>query len=242
MAEPRQAVADRQNLVDLLLILGDDDAGLAMIEHRGDLVGDRVGVDRHRNCADHLRRGDRPVEPRPVRADDRHRVAPVETRARGDRRRWRASRRRPRPRSRSARGRNPCDERRGGRPAPRHAPARAWRTCRSRARPRPPISFLPRWRRSHSACARSPIAQRFSSLVGTIQQPHREDNSLPSPENASKVHACRPAGRAAKQMRRVGVEERPFMAQPGPCFWRIALVRRKVGEGRIAASGARSGC
>ena len=78
MAKPRQAIANREDLVDLLLILGDDDAGLGMIEHRGDLLGDRIGVDGDRNRADHLRRRDRPVELRPVGADDGEGVAAVE--------------------------------------------------------------------------------------------------------------------------------------------------------------------
>ena len=68
--EPRQAVANGEDLVDLLLILGDDDRNLGVIEHRGDFVRDRIGVNGNRNGADHLRRRYRPVEPRPVGADD----------------------------------------------------------------------------------------------------------------------------------------------------------------------------
>ena len=82
MAKPRQPVADREDLVDLLLVLGDDDAGLGMIEHRGDLVRHRIGVDGDGNGADHLRRRDRPVELRAVRADDGDGVAAIE--AEGD--------------------------------------------------------------------------------------------------------------------------------------------------------------
>ena len=78
MREPGQAVADGKDLVDLLLVLGDDDRGLGMVKDGGDFVGHRVGVNRNRNGADHLRRGDRPVEPRPVGADDGDRRAPLE--------------------------------------------------------------------------------------------------------------------------------------------------------------------
>jgi hypothetical protein len=82
MAQPRQPAADREDLVDLLLVLGDDDAGLGVIEHRGDLVRHRIGVDGDGDGADHLRRSDRPVKLRTVRADDRDGVAAIE--AEGD--------------------------------------------------------------------------------------------------------------------------------------------------------------
>ena len=78
MREPGQAVAHGKDLVDLLLVLGDDDRGLGMVKDGGDFVGDRVGVNGNRNGPDHLRRGDRPVEPRPVGADDGDRRAPLE--------------------------------------------------------------------------------------------------------------------------------------------------------------------
>ena len=51
---------------------------LGMREHVGHLVGDRVGVDRHRHGAEPLRRRHRPIEPRPVVADDRDLVAALE--------------------------------------------------------------------------------------------------------------------------------------------------------------------
>ena len=52
-----------------------------MGEHKGELVGDRVGVDRHRDGAEHLRRHHRPVEPGPVGADDGDGVAALEPEA-----------------------------------------------------------------------------------------------------------------------------------------------------------------
>ena len=73
--EFRQPLGDRQDLVDLLLVLGDGEARLGMGENEGEFVGDRVGIDRHRDGAQHLRRHDRPVEPRPVAAHDRDGVA-----------------------------------------------------------------------------------------------------------------------------------------------------------------------
>ena len=41
-----------------------------MDKYGGDFVRHGVGINRDRNGAHHLRRGDRPVEPRPVGADD----------------------------------------------------------------------------------------------------------------------------------------------------------------------------
>ena len=44
----------------------------------GQFVGDRVGIDRHRNGAEHLRRHHRPIELRPVGADDGDGVAALD--------------------------------------------------------------------------------------------------------------------------------------------------------------------
>ncbi len=76
--EPGQALAHGDELVDLLLILGDDEAHLGMLEDEFHLGGSRVLVDRHRHAAEALRGGDRPVEPRPVVADDAELVAAPE--------------------------------------------------------------------------------------------------------------------------------------------------------------------
>ena len=46
-----------------------------MVEDKGHLLGDQVLVDRHRHATQGLRRGDRPIESRPVVADDRQLVA-----------------------------------------------------------------------------------------------------------------------------------------------------------------------
>ena len=73
-----QPVEDRKRLVDLLLVLRDDQADARVVEHQGDLVGDRVGIDRHGNGAQHLRCGDRPIESRTVGAGDRDPVALAE--------------------------------------------------------------------------------------------------------------------------------------------------------------------
>ena len=78
LLELRQPLGDRQDLVDLLLVLDRGEAHVGMRQHIGQFVGDRVGIDRHRNGAERLRRHDRPVEPRPVGADDGDGVAALE--------------------------------------------------------------------------------------------------------------------------------------------------------------------
>ena len=54
--EPRAALLDRDQLVDLLLVLGDREPHLGVVEDIGHLVGDRVLVDRHRHAAQRLGR------------------------------------------------------------------------------------------------------------------------------------------------------------------------------------------
>jgi len=78
VGELRQAVGDRHHLVDLLLIFHHRDRRLRMGEHVGHLVGDAVGVDRHRHGAERLAGAHRPIKPRPVGADDREGVAALE--------------------------------------------------------------------------------------------------------------------------------------------------------------------
>jgi hypothetical protein len=77
--EKRAAFLDREDLVDLFLVLGEGKPHLGMVEDVGQLLGDRILVDRDRHPAQSLRRGNRPIEPRPVVADDRQLVAAPET-------------------------------------------------------------------------------------------------------------------------------------------------------------------
>ena len=81
LLELRQPLGHRQDLVDLLLVLDRGEAHLGVRQHVGQLVGHRVGIDRHRDGAEHLRRHHRPVELRPVGADDRDGVAALEAEA-----------------------------------------------------------------------------------------------------------------------------------------------------------------
>jgi hypothetical protein len=73
--ERGDAVGEGLDLVDLLLVADHREARAGMIEHIGHLLGHRVGVDGNGNGAESLRRGERPVKPRPVRPDDRNLVA-----------------------------------------------------------------------------------------------------------------------------------------------------------------------
>ena len=133
--EQRAALLDRDQLVDLLLVLDDREAHLGVLQDIGHLVGDRVLVDRHRNAAQCLRCGDRPIEPRPVVADDRDLVAAPETQRASARRPTPPPLRRPRPSSSSARCRNPSRASRGGRAALGHAPAAISERCQANRRP-----------------------------------------------------------------------------------------------------------
>ena len=71
----RQPIGDGDDLVDLLLVLGDRELHFGVREHIGHLVGHRVGIDRNRHGAERLPGADRPVEPRPIAADDGELVA-----------------------------------------------------------------------------------------------------------------------------------------------------------------------
>src|SRR5713101_2898165 len=77
-AQGRQLGAQAENLVDLLLILGDDDTHLGVAPDVGELLGDRVLVHRDGSPAQALRRHLRPVESGPVVPDDGQAVAPPE--------------------------------------------------------------------------------------------------------------------------------------------------------------------
>jgi hypothetical protein len=73
-----EAVGDRQHLVDLLLVLDHRHGDARVLQHIGHLVGNAVGVDRHRNGAERLAGAHRPVKPRAVAADDRELLAALE--------------------------------------------------------------------------------------------------------------------------------------------------------------------
>jgi hypothetical protein len=71
----RQAIRHRDDLVDLLLIFHDGDLYLCVLEHVGHLLGHRVLVDGHRDCAEALHGGEGGIEAWAIVADDGDRVA-----------------------------------------------------------------------------------------------------------------------------------------------------------------------
>ena len=73
--EMRQLRSQRQDLVDLFLVLGDNDRDLGVVQHKDQLAGDRVLVHRHRGAAEALGRQLRPIEAGPIVANDRELVA-----------------------------------------------------------------------------------------------------------------------------------------------------------------------
>ena len=78
LLELRQLVGHRDHLVDLLLVLDDGELHFGVLEHVGHLGRHRVLVDRHGDAAHALHGGERGIQPRPVVADDRHRVAALD--------------------------------------------------------------------------------------------------------------------------------------------------------------------
>ena len=110
----------RQDLVHLLLILDDGDDAAGIVEHVAELIGNRIGIDRNGNRAERLRGEKGPIEPRPIAADDRDRLAALDAEQRQARPRRRACSPQARTSSSFATGRDPCG---------------AWRSC-ARARPR----------------------------------------------------------------------------------------------------------
>ena len=72
------ALLDLQQLVHLLLVLGDSEADLRLLERVDHFLGDRVLVEGDRDSAEALGRGHGPVEPRAVVPDDREAVAAPE--------------------------------------------------------------------------------------------------------------------------------------------------------------------
>jgi hypothetical protein len=80
--EPRAPRAHVQELVDLLLVLDDREAGLRVVEDVFHLLLDPVLVERHRHAAERLGGEHRPVELRAVVADDGDLVAATEAEGR----------------------------------------------------------------------------------------------------------------------------------------------------------------
>src|SRR5579883_662811 len=74
-----QFILERENLIDLLLILGQHKARFRMLDNVLDLTRDRVLIERHGHAAERLRRDEPPVQLWAVIADDRELVATLET-------------------------------------------------------------------------------------------------------------------------------------------------------------------
>ena len=79
LLELRQPLHDRENLVDLFLVLDRRVARLGMGQHEGEFIGHRIRIDRHRDGPEHLRGHHRPIKFRPVGADDGDGVAAFKT-------------------------------------------------------------------------------------------------------------------------------------------------------------------
>ncbi len=77
------SVGDRghrlEHLVDLLLVLDDRVRDLRVVQHEDEFGGRRVLVHRHGDAAQRLRGRHRPIESRPVVADDREPHPPLES-------------------------------------------------------------------------------------------------------------------------------------------------------------------
>ena len=73
--EARHALRHGDDFVDLLLVLHRRETRVGMGEDIADLIGDGVGIDRHRHRAEPLRRRERPIELRPVVAENGESVA-----------------------------------------------------------------------------------------------------------------------------------------------------------------------
>ncbi len=77
--EPRALRLDLEELVHLLLVLDDGDGDLGVLQEQPHLLRRRVPVHRNGHAPQHLGRTDRPVEARPVVADDGEMVAALES-------------------------------------------------------------------------------------------------------------------------------------------------------------------
>ena len=78
LAQMRQPIRHRDELVDLLLILDHGERHFGMRQDVSHLVGHRVGIDRHRHGAERLPGAHRPIKPRAIAADDGELVAAFE--------------------------------------------------------------------------------------------------------------------------------------------------------------------
>ena len=78
----RQLFLHGQDFVDLLLVLHHRNRDVGMVEHIGQFGRDRVGIERHRNGAQSLRRQDRLIQTRPIVARNRDRVAALDAKFR----------------------------------------------------------------------------------------------------------------------------------------------------------------
>ena len=75
----RQPGLQRQDLVDLLLVLSHDHRDLGVVQHKDQLAGDRILIHRNSGAAEALGGELRPIEARPVVADYRQLVAAPES-------------------------------------------------------------------------------------------------------------------------------------------------------------------
>ena len=76
--EGRALRQDLEQLVDLLLVLGDGVAHLGVLDRKRHLGGGSILVERHRDRAEALRGGDARVDARPVRPDQDDMVAALQ--------------------------------------------------------------------------------------------------------------------------------------------------------------------
>ena len=74
----RALLAHFEQFVDLLLVLDDGDANVGVEQHEHHFLGHGILVQRHRHATEDLRGAHRPVQPRPVVADDGQAVAALE--------------------------------------------------------------------------------------------------------------------------------------------------------------------
>jgi len=79
MVQRRAVAHDFKQFVDLLLVLDDGELDPGVLQDKSHLLRHRVLVQRHRHAAQHLCRAHRPVQARPVVADDGEVVAALET-------------------------------------------------------------------------------------------------------------------------------------------------------------------